>query len=225
MTISNEMINELRRVLGPIIRPSILSANAAWDIFEAYNFLLVLEAARVEGASITFLDVTGDRPSEFIFRTGPGEIWSQRHKYCHAIIGFNHCPELEAHLGVYVVGKSGVRHELDVCVLYSQEAQTCRIARSTPRSSEVIIGIECKFYSSQGIGLGLGRSFLGLCQDNTSKDCFFVSNIDSGSIGKLLAHHNKKWDHGIVPAAHNNVTVLKAKYQTTFKNYLAKHRQ
>jgi hypothetical protein len=38
------------------------------------------------------------------------------------VIAFPNCPELEAHVGIYVEGRSGVLNECDVAVLDRDEA-------------------------------------------------------------------------------------------------------
>src|SRR5258705_13058148 len=54
-----------------------------------------------------------------------------------SIASFPNCPDLEAHVGIFIAGKSGVAHECDVAVLYSDEACTCRQENAHPRSSQV----------------------------------------------------------------------------------------
>jgi len=223
MAIRSTLLAEIRSTLGPAIVPNLTNADAAWDIFEAYVLSLVIQAAQSEGASVSFLDVQGNVPSIFEFRTSPGQIFSVRRNYCYAVIQFSNLPVLEIHMGIYVSGKSKVPHENDVVVIFQEEAEICRINQIMPRYSEVILAVECKFYSPGGLRLNLARSFMGLCQDISSEKYHFVTNTQSGSIGKLLAHHHKKWAQGIVPSGQNEVSVLKGKFQSAFKDFKARY--
>jgi len=192
-------------------------ASAASDIFEAYVFTLLIEAARAEHAQVTFQNVDGKSTPTLTFRTSPGFIWSRAQPYTHAMILFPGKPALEAHLGVYVTGNSGVLHEADVAVMYSDEAETCRRERVAPRSKRVVLGAECKFYSTLP-GLHLGRGFLGLCADMTGRELFFVMNTTATSIERLLSHRHREWDHQIVPGS-PTVARLRSSFQTVFKNF------
>ena len=68
------MIPEIQQLLGQVVIPSVTSAAAGDDIFEVYAFGLVLEAARREGASIQYENVTGNFAGTCTFRTSPGRI-------------------------------------------------------------------------------------------------------------------------------------------------------
>ena len=70
MTIPDDLLNEIENILGSAISPSLTTASDTSDIFEAYVFSLVLEAARTEGATVTYRDVFGNIPSNFISTTG-----------------------------------------------------------------------------------------------------------------------------------------------------------
>lgn len=127
MSIRSDLLAEIKGALGGAIAPNLTARSQGADLYEAYVWSLVVEAARSEGASISFLNVFGGRvTADFIFRTSPGNIFSATQPYSHALISFPNCPDLEAHVGIFVAGKSGVAHECDVAVLYSDEAHVCR---------------------------------------------------------------------------------------------------
>lgn len=225
MSINDDLIDSIRRTLGNAITPSLSSASAANDLFEAYILMLILQAARNEGANLSYQNVYGARPSQFIFRTSPGYIYSTTHPYTHTIIEFPNKPILEAHVGVMVSGKSGVLHECDVLVLHRTEAEACRQSSVIPRHSKVVLSVECKFYTAN-IPLGLARSFMGLVSDLSSGSqtcCFFVVNTGSTNVEKLLAHHNKFWEHQISPSFAVDVERLRNAFQNIFKNFKAKN--
>jgi hypothetical protein len=131
MTTATDLLMQIQASLGSAISSSLSTASDTSDIFEAYVFSLAIEAARTEGASISYRDVLGGVPTTFVFRTSPGYIFSTTNPYTHAVILFTNKPPLEAHVGVRVVGKSGVLHECDVAVVEQVEAETCRRKAST----------------------------------------------------------------------------------------------
>ncbi|MGB9180710.1 MAG: hypothetical protein WCB68_15875 [Pyrinomonadaceae bacterium] len=221
MPIKTDLLNEIRTTLGTSITPSLSSASAVSDIFEAYILSLVIQAAEAEDATISYQDVFGNIPTNFVFRTSPGYIFSTAHPYTHAVITFPNKPPLEAHVGVRVVGKSRVLHECDVAVMEQAEAETCRQRQVPPRSSKVLIAVECKFYSTP-LQLYLARAFLGLASDLSVKEAIFVTNTSSDSIEKLLSGRGQKWEHKLTPSSAKEVLRLKHEFQNAFKTYKAK---
>ncbi len=221
MITSNELLlAAIQASLGATITSGFATTSAASDIFEAYIFSIVLDAARVEGASISFRDSFGATPATLTFRTSPGFIFSKTQPYTHAIISFSGKPLLEAHLGIRVSGKSGVLHECDVAVLLQLEAETCRLNSVSPRSSKLIIGVECKFYATN-IPLGLTREFIGLQTDLSAQNCFFVINTFSDSAEKLLAKRKKICVPNATPGSTVNIERLRNLFQTAFTNFKA----
>lgn len=218
MTINTALLTSIQGALGNAINPSLTSSSSTSDIFEAYVFGLVLDAARIEGGNISFRDIYGNNPSTFIFRTSPGYIFSTAQSYTYAVIDFPNKPVLEAHMGIRVSGASGVLHECDVAVLYQSEAATCRINSVSPRSSKLVMGIECKFYSSN-IPLGQARAFMGLRVDLTAQDCYFVINTSSDSAQKLLAKKNRDYGINIVPSSSTTVERLRSNFQSSFAKF------
>lgn len=216
-----ELLNEIRSTLGATLVPNLTTTSAASDIFESYIFSIALRAASEEGASITFENVDGSQTNTLTFRTSPGHVWSSAQPYSHAIIQFAGKPDLEAHIGIYVTGKSSVLHEADIAVLSRIEAMTCRQNRVAPRSSSLVLTVECKFYTTS-LGLGLARGFIGLCTDFTGDRCFFVTNTSSDSVERLLAHQRRKWEHRVVPSGAVPVSRLKSSFQEVFKNFKAR---
>lgn len=220
MVNSTELLSEIETVLGNSISPSLTTVSDASDIFEAYVFSLLIEAARTEGAVVIYRDVNGNTPSTFVFRTSPGYIFSTAQPYTHAIILFANKPSLEAHVGVRVVGKSNVLHECDVAVLEQSEAETCRRNLVPPRSSKVLIAVECKFYSTP-LQLSLARAFIGLTSDLSAKNSLFATNTASDSLEKLLSGRKHEWEHNLAPRSPVQVGRLRGKFQTAFQHFKA----
>ena len=137
LSIRPDLLAEIRSALGGAIAPNLTAKSQGADLYEAYIWSLVVQAAQSLGAAISFWDVHGNRVrADFVFRTSPGYIFSTARPYSHALISFENCPDLEAHVGIFVVGKSKVAPECDVAVLFSDEAYTCRQQNAHPRSSQ-----------------------------------------------------------------------------------------
>lgn len=222
MTI-HSLLSDIQRRLGSLA-PRLATPAAASDIFEAYIFSIVVEAARREHATIHLLDVHGRTPTTFIFRTSPGYIGSTTRDYGYARLEFPGKPPLEAHLSVRVAGQSGVLHECDIVVLDATEAEMCRRAAPQsaihPRTRSIRIAIECKHYISS-LKLSLAREFLGFDSDVHHGTKLFVTNSSSPSVEKLLAHKKKAWEHRALPANRLEISRLKHRLQEEFKRYKA----
>jgi hypothetical protein len=220
MTTAADLLTQIQATLGSSLSPSLSTASSTSDIFEAYAFSLVVEAAKTEGAAVSYRDVFDNLPTTFVFRTSPGYIFSTTQPYTHAVILFPNKPPLEAHIGVRVVGKSRVLHECDVAVIEQAEAATCRLRQVPPRSSKVLIAVECKFYSTP-LQLHLARAFIGLTSDLSANKSFFVTNSSSNSLEKLLSGRGKDWEHNLVPSAVIEVMRLRHKFQHAFQHFKA----
>ena len=214
----NTLLAQIQAALGPALTPSLTLASSGWDVFEAYVLSLILDAAETEGAAIGFLNVDGSIQTQFTFRTNPGHIWWDSQPFSYATIQFPSTPLLEAHMGVYVSGKSGLIHEADVLVLLSDEAGLARLNQVPPRSKRSIIATECKFYAAN-LQIGLARGFVGLCSDLSTRDCYFVSNSGSISVEKLLTYHHKHWESRLEPGTPIVVTRFVAEIQSAFKHF------
>jgi hypothetical protein len=213
------LVNQIQSALAPL-PPSLTNQSHGSDLFEAYILTIALEAAKAEGATVTYETVQGTVPTQFVFRTSPGHIYSTRHSYTHAVIAFPDKDDLEAHVGVRVVGKSGVLHECDIAVLDRAEAQGCRLNMSEPRSPKVRIAAEAKFYST-ALGLDLGRSFIGLASDLSAKHTCFVANTTSVSLTRLLAHRTDRHWYDNVTVGAQSAAQLKSYFETAFHRYKA----
>lgn len=224
MPLRPSLLNEISNSLGQSLVPSLTSSSDASDLYEAYLFTLICQAAIDEGATIDFRSINNGNPIIFVFRTSPGYISSATRDYGYAIIDFQNKPLLEAHVGVRVAGASQVLHECDISVLMQDEADLCRNnpGNVAPRAAKVIIAVEAKFYINS-LALGLGRAFLGFTMDVSADKCYFVINRDSESIGKLLANKKRLWEHNIQPQNNNDVNRLKNAFQTAFKDFKAKY--
>ena len=223
MPIRSDMWSDISDALGMAASANLSAASAGNDLYEAYVWALVLEAAQRQGAAIRLMTRSGSPATSFYFRTSPSSIFSRLHDYCHAELHFRRAPVLEAHVGIYVSGKSKVNHECDVAVLDQDEANTCRAESVHPRSSKVLLAIECKYYLSSSLGIDLGRSFLGLIDDIYTDGRFFVSTQNRGSVDKLFSRHKKEFEIGLSPLTPDEEVRLRGSFEKIFRNYQARH--
>jgi hypothetical protein len=230
MTLRTDLLNQIQSRLSSLTSTYISKADAS-DLFEAFIFTILLDAAEREGVvtPIPFEDTSGSVTSNIFFRRSPGYINEDANPYTHAVLNFpknGETLELEAHIGIYAVGASGVPQECDIAVVLRQEGQRCRRVsdkKSVVKSTNILIGVECKCYQSSKVALGLGRSFLGLVQDLSSNGkYFFVFNGEKASVEKILAHYNKGWEHNISPTSAKEIERLRNVFQERFKNLKAK---
>lgn len=221
MAVRDDLIDEIERSIRSASALNYNQPTATNDIYENYIWALCIEAAREKGAKISYETVSGKTPSQLIFRTSPGNIFSTAHEYTHAVLDFDNCPKLEVHVGIRVLGKSRVLHECDVAVLYRDEARFCCEENVHPRAARVLIAAECKFYTS-ALQLHLGRGFLGLTRDIHAKERYFVTNSHSESVAKLIRHYQAEWDFGVVPSK-KEANALKMRFERAFRNFIVKY--
>ncbi|MCG5216553.1 hypothetical protein [Streptosporangium sp. KLBMP 9127] len=221
MTSKKDLLRELRTHLRGARSTSYRSASTVGDLYEGYVFALVVDVAIQSRASLRYEDVDGNKTSNLIFRTSPGQLYSKAHAYTHAVVEFGSiAPALEVHVGVQVQGRSGVLHECDVLVLARDQAELSRSARVAPKARYCILTIECKFYS-KNLPLDLARSFQGLGADLGEKARpTFVSNSSSGTVKKYLSHKGRDWEHGVIPGT-AEVNGLRMKIREAFKIYMS----
>jgi len=224
MPVPPALLTEIQTLLGSALPTNLSGASDGSDLYEAYLFALVCQAAQGEGGTVQFRSRNSPNPTNFIFRTSPGYISSTNADYGYAIITFPNKPLLEVHAGVRVAGASQVLHECDICVLFEDEADLCRNSTGNvaPRAAKVIISVEAKFYDNS-LGLGLGRGFLGFTLDVHVDKAFFIVNRSAASIEKLLSHKKRLWEHNIQPQNLVDVNRLKFAFHTAFKDFKAKY--
>lgn len=129
--------------------------------YEAYVFGLCLRAVRELGIVPTLRGISGP-PTPFVFRGGPGQIYSSYRNYGYADFVLNGL-DFEIHAGVEFRGTSGMTHEIDVCILRGVDAAQCRQQPDDPPAASLVAGWECKFYDK--LEKVLGRAFVGLMDD------------------------------------------------------------
>ncbi|MFI7337217.1 hypothetical protein ACIBUY_04665 [Streptomyces sp. NPDC050085] len=219
MTDVTALLDELQRTL-PADSVSYTSKSEPWDVYEGYVFTLAVQAAAAAGADVEFRTVKGSPTSDLIFRTSPGNIWSTRREYTHALVSFPGTPELEIHIGVKVEGASRVAHECDVLILWAAEAEYCRRHRSLPRTKFCVVAAECKFYASSP-PLGAARGFEGLCVDlgKVGKKAVLVTNGENPSSVRYLTKRRRVWEQNVLPGT-EQVKALQEKFRDALRDHI-----
>ncbi|MFB9831556.1 hypothetical protein [Actinoallomurus acaciae] len=215
----DDLLNEIRGLIGAV---SYHSASTPSDVYEGYVFALIVSTASENGAAITYEDVHGTKAFGKLFRTSPGQLYSTNKPYTHALIEFPGAPALEVHLGVYVQGTSGVLHECDVLVLPAEEAAISRAQKIVPRGSQCVLVVECKYYLTRPVGVGMARNFEGLRADVRTQDELFVSNTGSPNLVRYLDARNREYERNVVPGS-RQASYLQAAIRNAFKGYMSKH--
>jgi hypothetical protein len=214
---ADELIDAISGTVGALVNLGAITMSADNDRFEAYVWSIVVRAAVAENAVVTYRDPIKNQVNDLLFRTSPGSISSKAPLFTHALIQFPGKPELEAHIGIKIQGKSRVPHECDVVVLPSSEADTCRQTSAHPRHSSIVIAAECKYYYSD-LPFRLSREFLGLCKEMRAVDCYFAVNTSKESVEKVLAYYRCHCETLVLPSASGSETLLHA-FRRAFRDF------
>lgn len=194
------MLSGISAALPGAVSVNFTLTTDPWDIFEAYTFAQVLEAAKADGYQIRYERLRPGPPPQFAFRRGPGSIWSPRFSY--AVLEHGTTEALELHVGVRIEGQSGVAHEADVSVLKAGEADIARTERFAPRAKGCVFGFECKYYLTR-LDLSILREYLGLTTDLRSHHVqhWIISNVSHPELPRMLKHHNRLWADDVIPGS------------------------
>jgi hypothetical protein len=139
------------------------------DLYEAALLVVATQAAEAAGGTCLITSDGYSQSPEIIFRRAPGNLWLGGFTY--VVVTFPGTPRrMEVHLGIYVVGASGVPHESDVAMLDQREAERSRQGFVHPRRRGLVASIEAKNYAASP-GLGIGRGFLGLSGELGQAKC------------------------------------------------------
>ena len=161
---TTDLITHLAAQLGSLSTAYQASAGAS-DLYEAALWVVAVDATKSAGAtSVQIVGPTSPSGAPVpTFRTQPGSLWSGDFTYAVASFATTQ-RQCEVHLGVKVVGESGVAHECDVAIISEREAQRSRSGAVHPRKAGLIGAVEAKNYAASP-GIGVGRSFIGLATE------------------------------------------------------------
>lgn len=201
-----DLLDRLKQQLG-VALPTTMNTSGASptpgnDLYEAYLFALVVEAAKANGYTVSYMTASGKSATRFHLRRSPGRLASSgsaASPFTHAVLSYPSRPELELHTGVFVVGKSKVAHEADVLLLSREDADRCRTWNTDPASSKARLVVEAKYYTKPVV-LSTSREFLGLSKDLSAHAKVFACTVSSDSARALLAGTpSVEYDVGVLP--------------------------
>jgi hypothetical protein len=219
--LDSDLLARIAQLLGHApLPPGANSSTRNNDLFEQYVFGILVDAARAEGASVSYRTADGRRTSRLCFRISPGWIYRNGPGYTHGLIAFDNKIPLEAHIGIRVRGSSEVEHECDIVALLADHAIECRLSSVSPASKAALVAIECKHLSAS-TDLDYARSFIGLARDLTAKHEFFVTNSSSRSVERLLHEQHLKWERNVRPLHSDVQGKLRSAFREVFKGYKA----
>lgn len=170
------------------------------DLYEAALLAVGIESIRAAGATSLVLTNDGWTPAlEINLRRSPGYLWTSG--FTHAVASFSGTTRtLEAHLGVFVVGESGVPHECDVAVLDGREAERSRRGGIHPRKSGLVAAIEAKHYAASP-GIDIGRAFIGLASEmGHARSSLAFPAPGATTLMRLLARRSSECFDSAVPS-------------------------
>lgn len=219
-----ELLRSLQANLPSALPTSMTSTGpkptAGNDLYEAYLFGLVIEAASALRYDISFRNAAG-AATNLHLRRSPGRISNSGAPgpmFTHAELSVGARPPLELHTGVVIVGRSKVPHEADVLLLPKADADRCRSANVDPPSGAARLVIEAKYYTNP-VNLGTARGFLGLSKDLTAKKVAFACTVaDAASTALLAGTPSVEYDIGVLPSR-NGEASLRSFVQRLLRDY------
>src|SRR5260221_4030904 len=191
MPLNDDLKNVISTSLSSLV-PLELTSKSVNDLYELFVFSIMIEGALEQpGCVVDYFD-RRVKTTSINLTKGPRALG--RGNYTRAIITIPGSAELEAHIGVYVLGRSGMKHECDILVLPQTEADRCRYRTKPygkaehPLCRKVSLYCECKCYEATNFTINHGRAFLGLVTDVYVKGicATMVTTKESKHIKKLL---------------------------------------
>lgn len=192
-----DLLSSLENVLPVSATTTYHAGGAVNDAYEGYLWSEVIRIAKAESPPwrITYQNA-GPTNSDFVFRRSPGSIYSNRN-YTYAELARG-AKKLELHLGIKILGQSGVAHEFDVVLLTKGAADVARTLRRDPERNGVRLHIEAKFYNSE-LSLGIARSLVGLAKECDVKAHLVSPGSAPDSVRALLRHYKSVYLHDVAP--------------------------
>jgi hypothetical protein len=191
---NRQLLDSIRQLLGSGALPQATVADKGYDLYEAFLLGLVVSAGRdVLGSQSVWYETAGIGRTADVrrLRTSPGAIHtSHLHGYTHAVMQIDANRRLEAHLGIYVSGRSNVPHEADIALLDGDEANRARLDNVEPKSNKLLVALEAKYYAGT-LPLSLGREYVGLHADLGARQRMLVSSSSAVRVSTLLASRLK----------------------------------
>lgn len=213
-----ELIRAVEGAIGAL-EAAYRGAATESDLYEASLLAVVVQAARDARGTVLLTNDGVSHAAELRFRRSPGNLWSGNFTY--AVVSFPHTGRrLEAHLGVYVGGASGVAHECDVALLDQIEADRSRAGSVHPRRRGLVASVEAKHYVSSP-GIDVGRGFLGLSSELGQSKCSLgFPARSSSSLATLIARRPSECFDELTPGSAASAR-LRAHLDQEIRNWIA----
>jgi len=206
--ISTSLMSAVKTAFGSAVTLGYNKTTAAHDIYEGYVLTLFLNAARNEGWYWEPRDGIGKTTGHIVFRQGPGRLPSGN--FTHVYLTKRGKQDLEAHIGVKVVGKApyaatptkkaaNVVHEFDLLVISSSDASACRLMDIDPDHKSVVAHAEAKLYGGN-LPLPLGRAAVGLAAEcDLANKSVLVTNRLGTTVQDLVEYYDVKFRFLVKP--------------------------
>lgn len=212
------LLSAVQSALGGAALLGYNKKGAAHDIYEGYLLTLFLRAANNEGWSLDLRDGSNKPTKKVIFRLGPGRLPSGN--FTHVFLSKNGQADLEAHIGVKVIGKApylktikkkskNVVHEFDLLVITTWAADICRSTDMDPSHSDVVVHAEAKFYGGN-LQLPLGRGVVGLAMEcDLAGKSVLATNQNGVTVEDLLSHYHVAFRFLVMPGCKGESHLIK----------------
>lgn len=205
---SSSLLSRVQAAFGSAGTLGYNSSTAAHDIYEGYVLTLLLWAAKHDGWNLQCRDGGGKPTTRVVFRLGPGRLPTGN--FTHVHLSKPGKVDLEAHIGVKVIGKApyvatlkkrstNVVHEFDLLVLPSSAAALCRSRGTDPDHGSVVVHAEAKFYGGN-LPLPLGRAVVGLAAEcDLGNKSVLVTNRMGTTVQDLVQHYDVQFRFFVTP--------------------------
>lgn len=203
------LLSTVQAAFGAAVTLGYSNSTAAHDIYEGYILTLFIQAAVNEHWTPQCRDGSGKPTSRVVFRLGPGRLPSGN--FTHVHLTKPRKVDLEAHIGVKVIGKApyvatlnkksqNVVHEFDLLVLPSAVADACRLLGTDPTHGSVVAHAEAKFYGGN-LPLPLGRAVVGLAAEcDLAQKSVLVTNRNGATVQDLVQHYDVEFRFLVTPS-------------------------
>lgn len=208
---ASDLLNALKAILSSAKSLGYDNQSAAHDIYEAYILGILVEAAAEAGWRWELRDGANMPTTRAVFRKAPGRLCSG--DFTHLWLSKAGRQDLEAHLGVKVIGHANVAHEFDLLLLTSAVATMCRAHQVDPRFNCVLAHAEAKYHGAN-LALPIGRAMVGLAQDcSLAGKSTLVTNRNGVSVERLIQAYQLDFRFLITPGNARGLYHLRAAFK------------
>lgn len=149
--------------LAPV-SPSVQVPSNVNRAYESYTFSVILETLVALGYSPSAEQL---QAGVFRFPKGRNHVTAKSYSFARFTRNTGMGRDIELHQSLYAIGSSGNEHEMDVGLIDRGDAERARDQTRPLNQRAIWAVVESKCYtpSGQGLGVGIGRNFLGLANE------------------------------------------------------------